>query len=297
MMSKSLNQSPPLFSFSLGIIRSITAGFNSTKKLGSKMDLQIKQKVALVFGAGSGLGQAIAFGLAAEGARVVLAGRTVDKLELTAGAIKKLGGESLVIPWDLAQANVIDQNFSLIESTWGSVDILINNTGGPPTTLAQGQAPSLWLEKFQEMVLSVITITDRALPAMKQKKWGRIITTTSSGAISPIPNLAISNTLRASLHTWSKTLATEVASSGITANIVVPGRIATERIQSLDQARAKRENKTPEEISVDSLKNIPIGRVGEPSEFAAVVTFLASQAASYVTGSVVRVDGGLITGV
>jgi len=133
------------------------------------MDLQIKQKIALVFGAGSGLGQAIALALAAEGVRVVLAGRTADKLHSTAEQIKSLGGESLVIPWDLAEASVIDQNFSLIESTWGSVDILINNTGGPPTTLAQGQASSLWLEKFQGMVLSVIMITDRALPAMKQK--------------------------------------------------------------------------------------------------------------------------------
>jgi 3-oxoacyl-[acyl-carrier protein] reductase len=259
------------------------------------MDLQIKQKIALAFGAGSGLGQAIAMALAAEGARVVLAGRTADKLNSTAEQIKSLGGESLVIPWDLAESGVIDQNFSFIESTWGSVDILINNTGGPPATLAQGQASSLWLEKFQEMVLSVITITDRALPAMKQKKWGRIITTTSSGAISPIRNLAISNTLRASLHAWSKTLSSEVAADGITANIVVPGRIATDRIQSLDQARALRENKTVEEIAVDSLKNIPIGRIGEPKEFAAVVAFLASQPASYVTGTVVRVDGGLIS--
>jgi 3-oxoacyl-[acyl-carrier protein] reductase len=258
------------------------------------MDLQLKQKIALVFGAGSGLGQAIALAFAAEGVRVVLAGRTAKKLEVTAEQIKSFGGESLVIPWDLAQASVIDHNFTLIESAWGSVDILVNNTGGPPATLAQGQDPSLWLEKFQEMVLSVITITDRALPAMKQKKWGRIITTTSSGAISPIRNLAISNTLRASLHAWSKTLSSEVAADGITANVVVPGRIATDRIQSLDQARAERENKTVEEIAVDSLKNIPIGRIGEPQEFAAVVAFLASQPASYVTGSVIRVDGGLI---
>jgi 3-oxoacyl-[acyl-carrier protein] reductase len=235
--------------------------------------------------------------LAAEGVRVVLAGRTADKLNSTAEQIKSLGGESLVIPWDLAEASVIDQNFSLIESTWGSVDILINNTGGPPTTLAQGQASNLWLEKFQEMVLSVITITDRALPAMKQKKWGRIITTTSSGAISPLRNLAISNTLRASLHAWSKTLSSEVAADGITANIVVPGRIATDRIKSLDQGLAQRQNKTVEEVAQESLKNIPIGRIGEPKEFAAVVTFLASQPASYVTGSIVRVDGGFISSI
>ncbi|TXI14339.1 MAG: SDR family NAD(P)-dependent oxidoreductase [Polynucleobacter sp.] len=194
------------------------------------MDLGINQKIALVFGAGSGLGQAMAISLAQEGARVVLAGRTKEKLENTAQQINSMGAQSLVLPWDLSKLSAIDSQFSVIEKTWGSVDILVNNTGGPPATLAEGQSIDLWLEKFQEMVLSVIKITDRALPGMKAKQWGRIITSTSSGAISPIPNLAISNTLRTSLHAWSKTLARGVAARGIASNILVPGGISAERI-------------------------------------------------------------------
>lgn len=261
------------------------------------MDLGIKNKIALVFGAGSGLGQAIAISLAKEGARVVLAGRTPEKLAMTAQEIKTLGGECLPLAWNLANPSDIEKNFALIEKSWGSVDILVNNTGGPPATPAADQPPSLWLEKFQEMILSVISITDRALPGMKDKQWGRIITSTSSGAISPLANLGISNTLRASLHAWSKTISKEVAPFGITANILVPGRIATDRIRALDEAKATRENKSVDEVSIESLKNIPIGRIGQPSEYGDTAAFLASQQSAYITGTVVRVDGGLISSI
>jgi 3-oxoacyl-[acyl-carrier protein] reductase len=170
----------------------------------------------------------------------------------------------------------------------------MNNTGGPPPATAAGQSTALWIEKFQEMVLSVIAITDRAIPGMKQRGWGRVITSTSSGAITPIANLGISNTLRASLHAWSKTLSRELAPHGITANIIVPGRIATDRIRFLDESRAKRENISLEDVEADSLKSIPMGRLGRPEEYGDTATFLASQAASYITGSVIRVDGGNI---
>lgn len=175
------------------------------------MDLGIKNKTALVFGAGSGLGRAMAISLGKEGAKVALAGRTVANLEETASIIKAAGGQAHCIAWDLANLSGIDALFTQVEKELGPVDILVNNTGGPPPTPAAGQSTTLWIEKFQEMVLSVIAITDRAIPGMKQRGWGRIITSTSSGAITPIPNLAISNTLRASLHAWSKTLARELA--------------------------------------------------------------------------------------
>lgn len=259
------------------------------------MDLGIKNKVALVLGGGSGLGQAIAISLASEGCKVVVAGRTEAKLQKTVAQIQETGGQAHALVWDLAQLDQIDSHFAKIESLWGSVDILLNNTGGPPPTPTTGQAPQVWLQKFQEMVLSVIAITDRALPAMKEKRWGRVITSTSSGAIAPIPNLAISNTLRSSLHAWSKTLAREVAPFGITANIIVPGRIATERIRFLDESKAQRENRSVEDVMNESLKTIPMGRTGDPAEFAATAAFLASQPASYITGSVIRVDGGLIS--
>jgi 3-oxoacyl-[acyl-carrier protein] reductase len=143
------------------------------------------------------------------------------------------------------------------------------------------------------MVLSVIAITDRVLPGMKASGWGRILTSTSSGVISPIPNLAISNALRLSLVGWSKTLAREVGKDGITANIIAPGRIATARVAALDNAKAKREGRSAEEVAAESQGTIPLGRYGKPQEYGDVVAFLASERAAYITGSVVRVDGGM----
>ncbi len=153
----------------------------------------------------------------------------------------------------------------------------MNNTGGPPPTTASGQDPALWSKHFQAMVLSVIAITDRVLPNMRARHWGRIITSTSSGVVAPIPNLAISNALRLSLVGWSKTLAREVAKDGITANVVVPGRIATDRIKFLDEAKAKREGRSVEEVMAESTGSIPVGRYGKPEEYGAVVAFLASE--------------------
>ena len=176
-------------------------------------------------------------------------------------------------------------------------DILVNITGGPPPTPAAGQDPALWSKHFHAMVLSVIAITDRVLPNMRARHWGRIITSTSSGVIAPIPSLGISNALRLSLVGWSKTLAREVGKDGITANIIVPGRIATGRITFLDEAKAKREGRTVEEVAAESTSTIPLGRYGKPEEYAGVVAFLASDRAAYVTGSIVRVDGGLIAGI
>jgi 3-oxoacyl-[acyl-carrier protein] reductase len=147
------------------------------------------------------------------------------------------------------------------------------------------------------MVLSVIAITDRVLPGMRQRRWGRVITSTSSGVVAPIPNLGISNALRLSLVGWSKTLAREVARDGITANIILPGRIATDRIRFLDEAKAKREGRPVEEVAAESTSSIPVGRYGRPEEYGDVVAFLASERASYITGSVIRVDGGLIASI
>ncbi|MGA3223145.1 MAG: SDR family oxidoreductase, partial [Acidobacteriaceae bacterium] len=168
------------------------------------------------------------------------------------------------------------------------------NTGGPPPTPASGQDTAVWSKQFQSMVLSVIATTDRVLPNMRARHWGRVITSTSSGVVAPIPNLAISNTLRLSLVGWSKTLAREVAKDGITANIVAPGRIATDRIKFLDEAKAKREGRSVEDVEAESAATIPIGRLGKPEEYGEVVAFLASERAAYITGSVIRVDGGMI---
>lgn len=261
------------------------------------MDLGLKGKTALVLGAGGGLGGVIAVTLAAEGARVVLGDVDAAALERTAQTVRHAGGEALPLVWDLADLDSIEQHFAAIESQWGGVDILINNTGGPPPTPAAGQDAALWHKSFQSMVLSVIKITDRALPGMRQRKWGRVITSTSSGVIAPIANLGISNALRLSLVGWSKTLAREVGRDGITANIVLPGRVATDRIRFLDEAKAKREDRPVEDVTKESTGSIPLGRYGTPQEYANVVAFLASDSCSYVTGSTIRVDGGLLVNV
>jgi 3-oxoacyl-[acyl-carrier protein] reductase len=261
------------------------------------VDIGIAGKTALVFGAAGGLGGGIARALAAEGARLVVADINEDALTQTVAQIRATGADVHPLQWDLSDLSVIEDRIQSIEHTFGGVDILVNNTGGPPPTPAAGQSVELWSKSFQSMVLSVIAITDRVLPGMRERKWGRVITSTSSGVVSPIPGLGISNTLRMALVGWSKTLAREVGRDGITSNIVLPGRIATPRITFLDEQKAKREGRSVAEVSAESVASIPVGRYGDPHEYAAVVTFLASVQAAYVTGSVVRVDGGLITSV
>src|SRR5215471_6772003 len=213
------------------------------------MDFGLKGKTALVLGGGGGLGRAIAKSLAAEGASVAVAGIGPASINDTVADLRTIGGKHISLVWDLADLSVIDANVSKIEGELGGVDILVNNTGGPPPATAAGQDPALWAAQFQSMILSVIAITDRVLPGMKSLGWGRILTSTSSGVIAPIPNLAISNALRLSLVGWSKTLAREVGKDGITANIVVPGRIATDRVAALDNAKAKREGRSTEEVT------------------------------------------------
>lgn len=258
------------------------------------MDLGIQGKVALVLASSRGLGQAMAVSLAREGVKVAVTGRNEDGLQQSVRLIEAAGGKAVALNWDLADLTVIDSFVSRVEKELGPIDILINNTGGPPPTTAAGQDPVFWQKSFNDMVLSLIAITDRVLPGMRQRKWGRIITSTTSGAVAPIKNLAISNTLRAALLAWSKTLAAEVAAEGVTVNVIMPGRVATDRLRQLDEARAKREDISYEDVVKACLKQIPMERYGDPKEYGDTAAFLASQNASFITGAVMRVDGGQI---
>lgn len=261
------------------------------------MNLQLEGKVALVLCASGGLGSAVAKALAAEGARVAAMARNAAAAEALVAELESAGGTAMAVSWDLADLSAIDSSVALIEDRLGPVDILVNITGGPPPSPAAGQDPETWAKFFNSMVLSVFAITDRVLPGMRERKWGRVITCTSSGMIAPIPNLGMSNSLRMALLGWSKTLAREVGGDGVTTNIVVPGRIATARVAQLDAARAKREGRTVAQVETASKAAIPAGRYGKPEEFAACVTFLAGEPAAFVTGSVMRVDGGQVPSV
>ncbi|BBZ03338.1 3-oxoacyl-ACP reductase [Mycolicibacterium chitae] len=261
------------------------------------MDLGIAGRTALVFGAGGGLGGAIAAALAQEGVRVALADIDAAALSETEGRLRDRGAETYCVQWDLADVAGAADRIAQVRSELGEVDILVNNTGGPPPSPVAGQPADTWESHFRSMVLAVIGVTDLVLPGMTQRGWGRVITSTSSGVIAPIPNLGLSNTLRSALVGWSKTLASEVGGAGVTSNIVLPGRIATDRIRFLDEKRAEREGLELEEVVRQSTSSIPLGRYGEPREYGDVVAFLASERASYLTGSVFRIDGGYINAV
>src|SRR5690554_2523371 len=258
------------------------------------MDLGITGKTAIVHGAGGGLGGAIALALAKEGVKVAVCDVNEQAIAATVDRIKAVGGTSFGQQWDLADTDGFADRLKKIEEALGPVDILVNNTGGPPPGTAHGVSPADWEKHFRQMVVSVTHMTDLVLPGMRERGWGRIITSASSGVVAPIPNLGLSNALRAALVGWSKTLAREVGADGVTANILIPGRIATGRITALDEARAKREGRSVESVVAESTGSIPLKRYGRPEEYGSAAAFLASNHASYITGSQFRVDGGLI---
>lgn len=260
------------------------------------MDLNLTGKRALVCGGSSGLGRAVAEALAAEGAHVALLSRDAARLQAVADAINATAtGRAVVVTADLADHDALLKAVDTAESLLGGpIEILLNNTGGPPPSGVAGLDPDLWRTQFEAMVLAVFRLTDRVLPAMRAAGWGRVLNVASSSVVEPIPGLGVSTALRSSIAAWAKTLAVEVAADGVTVNTLLPGRIDTPRIESLDKATAERRGISPEAARADSVKTIPVGRIGTTQEFGAVAAFLASPKAAYVTGSLIRIDGGAI---
>ena len=258
------------------------------------MDLGLKGKRALVMGGSRGIGRGIAAALAAEGAAVAIVSRDQAALDRTAA---ELGHGVLPIAADLADRAALEAAFETIERQLGGIDILVNNSGGPPPSGVSAIDPDLWRRQFEMMVLNIIGLTDLAVPAMKQRGWGRVLTVASSAVIQPIPTIGVSNTLRSALVGWSKTLAGEVGRFGITVNMLLPGTIVTQRVTDLNNRTAAAQGKSVEQVAEAAQALIPVGRYGTIEEFGAVAAFLASTQASYVTGSMIRIDGGAVRSV
>lgn len=254
------------------------------------MDTGLKGKNVLVPGSSSGIGLAIAQALAEEGANVVLAARREDVVQAEAAKLPSAVGIGLDLTGEQAPAALVEA----AEKAFGPIDVLVLNGGGPSPGGAAEVTDEQALAATHQLLLQHIRLTNLVLPGMRKRGWGRIVAVGSSGVQQPLPNLALSNIGRAGLAGYLKTLAAEVAADGVTVNMVLPGRIDTDRVASLDAAAAKRTGRTPEEARQASEAGIPAGRYGKPGEFAAVVAFLASVPAAYVTGEQIRVDGGMV---
>jgi 3-oxoacyl-[acyl-carrier protein] reductase len=257
------------------------------------MDLQIKGKTALVFGGSKGIGRGIADALAAEGVAVAIVARTQETINRTVSEATARGCRMIGIAADLANWPSVEAAVKSAREQLGPIDILVNNSGGPPPSGVVGVKPEVWEAQFHAMVMPFFRVTDMLIGEMRQRKFGRVLNVASYSVIEPIPTIGISNTLRSAVVGWAKTLAGEVGRDGITVNMLLPGVIATDRSKSLHQGTAKRLNISEEEALKRFETTLPIGRMGTAAEFGAVAAFLASPLAAYVTGSMIRIDGGL----
>jgi 3-oxoacyl-[acyl-carrier protein] reductase len=259
------------------------------------MDLGLKGKVAMVAAASQGLGYAIASALAAEGAHVSIAARNEETISAAAARIAaEHRAEVLGTVADVSSSEAIQGWYDATLAAYGGVDILVTNSGGPPAGPASGFDDTAWKSAFDTLVLGAVRTIRIVLPSMEARGGGSILMLTSSSIKNPIPNLGLSNVIRPSVSAMVKTFADEFAAKKIRVNQLVPGRIATERLTYLDEANAKRAGITLEEQRKRSAGAIPMGRYGDPAEFARAAAFLVSGAASYITGATLQVDGGAI---
>ncbi len=261
------------------------------------MELGLEGKTALVAASSRGLGRAVADELAKEGANLLICARSVGPLEEAGQAIHDATGvEVVAVPSDLSKPEDIDRLMETAVTEFEKIDILVTNTGGPPPGPFESHSVEDWSNAVQQNLDSVLNLTRAVLPGMREAGWGRIINITSVAVKQPIDGLILSNAVRAAVTGFAKTLANEVASSGITVNNVMPGFTRTERLDGLAENISETQGITVEEAFARWEAQSPMGRIGEPREFAALVAFLASDRASYITGTSIPVDGGFIQG-
>jgi 3-oxoacyl-[acyl-carrier protein] reductase len=261
------------------------------------MELGLKHRSAIVCAASRGLGYAVARELAGEGARVMICARGDERLQAARQAIiAETRADVRAVAADLATTAGIDAVARAAEQAFGPVDILVNNTGGPPSGRFESLGWDEWQRATENLLRGTVELTRRVLPAMRGRKWGRILNVTSITVKQPVDGLMLSNSLRAAVTGFARTLASEVAKDGVTVNCILPGFTNTERVEQLAAATAAREGTSPAEVNARTVAQIPMGRIGEPREFGALAAFLVSERASYITGQSVAVDGGWIRG-
>ena len=259
------------------------------------MDLGLTGKIALVAAASRGLGRAVAEELAREGAQLVICARGADALHQAAEGIRAATGVTVVeVVADLSDSMAVARVADAALATFGRVDVLVTNGGGPPAGPFESHNDSAWDAAVKQMLYSVIGLTRAVLPGMKDRGWGRIINVTSIAVKQPVDNLMLSNSIRAAVTGFARTLANEVAPFGITVNNVMPGYTRTQRVEDLAQHNALLHGTSPDAQRSIWEQQIPMARLGQPAEFAAMVAFLASERASYTTGASIPVDGGWI---
>lgn len=259
------------------------------------MELGLRGKVALVAAASQGLGRAVAEELAEEGASLILCARREKELGEVSDSISRRTDVSVLsVPADLSVTEDIKRVVDKGIERFGSIDILVTNTGGPPAGRFENISRESWQHATDLILMSVLELTRLVLPRMKERKWGRILNITSIAVKQPVENLILSNSLRAAVTGFARTLANEVAEFGITVNNIMPGYTLTERVEQLAESLAEKEGITAEEIKARWEGEIPMKRLGATGEFAALAAFLVSERASYITGSSIAVDGGWI---
>jgi len=259
------------------------------------MDLGLKGKVALVAASSKGLGFAVAEELATEGSQLIMNGRGEESLERASSSItERFGVEVLAVAGDVSHRADAQRIVNAGIDRFGKIDILVTNSGGPPAGRFDELSSDQWDDAVRLLLTSVTDLTRLVLPGMKERRWGRILNITSIAAKQPVANLILSNSLRAGVTGFSKTLAAEVGEYAITVNTILPGYTATERVDELAEHIATKEGIDAGEVRKRWESEIPLGRLAEPREFAAMAAFLVSERASYITGSSIAVDGGWI---